>query len=187
MSKRNRYIVIVGVVVAGITTLSWWARQPSVSKPAPTASQVKAATTDDVTSYQNDYISMQLPKRFVAKQPNVGSGKPLYIQQLLTVPLQEGGGIFSDQLAIVVGVMPQAGITELSDVHLRARSPEYVAVVTNNATMIAYESNKQSTYEIGYFIGHGDTYASVVLTTSAAESQKARELVKHITESLVWR
>lgn len=185
--RRKLYIFVVCTALLGVLIVSWWARQPSVSTPTTGVSQVKAATTDDTVEYINDYLRMQLPKRFVAKQPVIGSGKPIYFQQLLTAPLQNSGGVFSDQIAVVVGALPVGGLVEVSDVQLRARSSEYAIVATNTPNVVAYESVDSPTYEIGYFIGGPQKYASVVLTTSLANKNQAEEQTKNTLRTLEWR
>lgn len=186
MTKRSKYIGVIGITVVALMTLSWWANKPSVSNPSNAVSQVKSATTEDTVPYTNDYISLLVPQRFMAKQPKLGSGQPLFVQQLLTVPLQNGGGIFSDQLAIVVGSLPPTGLQEVSDVQLRARSGQYTAVPTNIASTVVYESTDQSIYEIGYFTSNNAQYASIVLTTTYANANLAKEQAKNIVQSLQW-
>lgn len=170
----------------GIIVVSWWARQPSVATNNGSTTQVKAATTDDIATYTNDYIRMQIPKRFVAKQPTIGTGKPIYFQQLLTAPIQNSGGVFSDQLAVVVGALPLGGLPQVSDIQLRARSSEYVPIQTDSANVVAYESIHSSTYEVGYFTSNGQMYTSIVASTSLANKNQAKELVKNAVLSLEW-
>ena len=183
--RKKLAILSVMIFILGVGVFYSWAKQPAVSTSTIAQSQVKAAVSEEFVDYTNEYVSMQIPKRFVVKPATIGNGRPLYFQQLLTVPLQNGG-LFSDQLAVVVGKLPSGGLEEVSDVHLRSRSKEYVRIETLLSDTVAYESVHESSYEIAYFNHQNTKYISVVLTTSASSAQTAKEQAGRIMQSLQW-
>ncbi len=187
MSRRNKlYVALVPTALIAVFAITWWANQPVVSVPGSTNTQVKAAVTEEFAPYNNDYMALQIPKRFVAKQPKIGTASTLYLQQLFTVPPQNGGGVFSDQLAIVVGQLPSGGLQEVSAVQFRGRSADYTQVTTDIPNTIVYELANQSKYEIGYFTIHSTNYSSIVLTTTSADANKAKEQLSKILSTLQW-
>ena len=183
---KQRYLVAAVGMAVPVIAFTVWARQPSVTTTNVQQPQVQAATTQNDTRYVNDYLSMNIPSEFSEKPAQIGTGRPLFIQQLLTIaPTSER--LLGDQIAVVVGALPSGGLREVADVHMRLRSTDYTQIDTTLVNTVAFKSSKDARYEVGYFIQNDALYASIVWTTTLDRVTHVNEHIRTLVNSIVWR
>lgn len=191
MSKRRLGIGVAAMVVVGVVVYVYWSHGPSVSKISKIDQSVKGAQSPDYTTklFQNDYLSVQIPKRYQTKTTNFGTGKPLFVQQLLASQSTGGAaGFYSDQLALTVGKLPTGGLKELSDIQLRRRTSDYTALQYDwlGTNALVYE-NALSGYEIGLFIAGSNRYVTLVLSGTADKKEQLQHELQTLYVTLIWR
>jgi nitrogen fixation-related uncharacterized protein len=176
--------IILGLLLGGFY---FWSNGPSVAVIKSQQTDVKGASTDEPLekTVDYDYLSVSIPERFVSKTRTEGMGAPLYIQQLFTVPVKDVSSLFSDQLAITIGILPAAGITDISDVRLRNRDKSY-ELLQSSEQMLIFEK-ETTVYEIGVFVKNESNYASLVFSGPQSNKTSLKRELNSSVESIVWR
>lgn len=189
MMKAKKTIILLSVIM-GLLLIAFfvWSNGPSVAtiKSQFVEVDVKGASIDEVSEKIVDYeqLTIQIPDRFVSKTRTEGTGKPLYIQQLFTVPVKDLNSLFSDQLAITIGIAPTSRLKDISDVQLRTRDESY-SLTRSEEQLLIFE--KTSTiFEIGAFIKHGNDYISLVFSGPGSDQERLRQELNKSIESIVW-
>ena len=189
MRRRYAFLAGGGVLAAMLVVgVGFWANQPSISKIQNVPQNVKGAETPDYTlkPISNAYFTTQVPIRFVGGKSNVGTGKPLLLQQLFTAQ-SATRGLYADQLAVTVGLLPAGALSEVSGVQLRSRSTAYTALTYPWLTKgLAYES-EQNGYELSVFVPHATYYVAIVLSGQVDKKTQLDHEMQLIITSFNWQ
>ncbi len=186
MNKRRIFALSVASLGVLFGLFYTWSTGPSVANIKVKSKDVKGATVTAPSNKVVDYgfMSIKIPDRYVSKTKTEGSGNPLHLQQLFTVPVKDLQSIFGNQLAVTIGVAPIAGIADLSDVRLRSRDIGY-KLVQSDDQLVIYE--KSSTiYEIGAFIKNGSNYTSLVFSGPQSNQTNLKKELNDCIASVLW-
>ncbi len=180
--------ITVGVMAIVVTGLYLWYRGPSFATISPLTKAVKGATSIDTSTERvvYDQVTLQIPRRFVSKQKTLGKGNPIYVQHLFSTPIRSEQGLFGEQLAVTVAVLPSGGLNDISAVQLRRRDANY-KLTAEDPSYLVYD--KLNGYEVGAFATSGVNYVSIVV--SGSPSPEGQQLLKTellaMVKSLIWR
>ncbi len=174
-------------VFIGFLGFSLWAKGPSSgSIKTQTKGVLGAASNDTATELvAYDQLTLQIPRRFVSKNRTKGEGKPLYVQQLFTVPITDSQSIFGDQLAITIGEISTGGLNNVSDVQLRLRSGDYLTL-QDTPERVMFEKTI-GRYEVSIFVASSNKYASFVITGSPEKSVALKSEINLVAASVNWQ
>jgi hypothetical protein len=187
MRKRSKIVgSVLGLGVLVVVFLLW-SSGPSAADIRVPDRDVKGAVTNDASTKDVAYdkLSLKIPSRLQTKTKNIGTGKPLYVQELFAEPVRDSASLFGDQLAITIGTLPSGGFIDIPDIQLRTRDAAYTVLETNS-TLMRYEKSG-TTYEIGVFLQNGEYYASFVLTGSRAKEAVLKSELGALVTSVTWR
>lgn len=186
--KRPVIKFVVSGLIIGVGSLAWYSFNQPATTRLSVQPNVKGATSPDYTTktYQNDFYTAQIPTRFLSKTKTPGNGKPFYLQELLSAPAN--ANLYSDQLAVIVGNVPEANLKEVSAVQYRMQVARYQPLVYAWAPdgSLFFE-NKQNGYELDAFLLHGHTYTSIVLSGLPDRQEQLTHELSTLVTSLSWR
>lgn len=176
----------LAVVVGGIWFYMWWhgpAETTKLSADRQTAQGVLGSETT-LLSWRTAYFTTQYPnflRVITSNEVTHGNTDGQYV--LGSVSLRQ-----TDQLAVTVGSLNGAPLSELSAVKLRERQTDTYQQVTKAFLPdggMAFSSKE--TYEIAVFWREDDQYAAVVVSGSSTRSTELEQALQAVITNWVWR
>ena len=186
-AKKGLFLGLGALMFIGLAGILLWAKGPYTALIKVQNKEVKGAVSSDNSTelVEYDQLTLQVPRRFVAKNKTTGEGKPLYVQQLFTVPVKSVQSIFGDQLALTIGNVGQDGLVYVSDVQIRKRDSTYTFLQESDDILV-YEK-ESTTYETGVFVQKNDLYVSLVFSGPSINKNQLKQELSSLLASVQWR
>lgn len=168
-------------MVAGLIFLWHWASQPAENTAKVTPPTITPTTT--LQQIDTDYFYTHLPSDYRIDKESTVTGPAVHI----SATQQIAKGI---QIGITSTPLPQAGITEVADYHLRVTQGDAYSRMTIpglSEDARTFISATTEPLQITTFLQHNGRYASVTLSSYSSSKDALTMQLKQIVTDWRWK
>lgn len=177
--------VSIVVVVVGIGIVHWANRPSSTqhSNVGNTTDSGVLASNSDLAPFASTYFSTQLPADMQLKTSNDNPRGAIRATYLFTNTKASP----SDQVAITIGTMGLARLSEVAGVKQRLNDPAvYQVVSVSNTPQGAISFKRNDVYETAVFWQQDNLYVAVVVSGSSVHHADLDQAVQTILTNWSW-
>lgn len=184
VARKISYGIVV-MLMCALVAVWRWSRQPVVSKPLDTVTQVQAQSVKAPSALESPYFIASI-EGSLSIRTNQESPTAQLLQQIVALNARNAN---SDQMAITIGMLPDGGIEELSAVKYRSGRPQdYTRIsIAGMPTDAVVFRSVGSQYEFSVFWPKSTLFASIVSSGTINRQQELNNQMMITINSWQWR